>query len=262
MPQRTSYEPGTPCWVDLMTPDVAASTAFYTALFGWDTETTLDDDGNHVYTRLTKNGLDVGGLGGQPPDMAGAPPIWNSYVCVTDADETAAKIEKTGGRIMMPPMQVFEHGIMAVAADPTGAMFCLWQPLSHQGAGVVNEPDTYSWNELLTSDIEASKAFYADVFGWAYEGMDMGPGGMYWVIQGGDAGGLGGLMARPADLPADVPDSWGVYFTVADVDATVAAVTGAGGALMFGPVDVPEVGRFATVSDPQGGSFSVIQNPA
>ncbi|MBA3745554.1 hypothetical protein [Sporichthya sp.] len=94
MSQRDGYELGTPCWVDLMTPDIPGSTAFYTGLFGWEAQTTLDGDGNHIYTRMNQDGLAVCGLGGTFPGMENAPAIWNSYVWVEDANETAALIEK------------------------------------------------------------------------------------------------------------------------------------------------------------------------
>ncbi|MGQ0623384.1 MAG: VOC family protein [Sporichthyaceae bacterium] len=257
---RESYEPGTPCWIDLITADVDASVAFYCALFGWQSESVLDDDGNRVYTMATKEGRHVCGMGGSP-DSAPPRPVWNSYVCVADVDASAAAIEKHGGTIVMPPMQVFNAGKMAMAADVTGATFSLWEPIDIAGAGICNENDTYSWNELLSSDVEASKSFYSEVFGWSYEGMPMGEG-TYWVIAGGENGGLGGLMARTDSCPEGMPDHWGVYFTVADLDAALAAVTAGGGSLAVGPESMEGVGRFAMVTDPHGGMFSLIQPPA
>ena len=261
MTQRDGYAPGTPCWVDLMTPDIEGSIAFYTGLFGWEPETTLMPDGTHMYTRMTKGGLSICGLGGTFPGMENAPALWNSYVWVESAEDTVALIEKAGGKIIMPPMQVMEHGTMCVASDPFGAAFSLWQPDQHKGAQLVNEPDAYSWNELLTSDIEGAKSFYNQVFGWEYEGQQMGPG-MYWVIQGGDEGGLGGLMARPDAYPAQAPDAWCAYFTVADLAAKVAAATAAGATVANEPMTVPGIGTFAVILDPNHGMFAMIQPPA
>jgi predicted enzyme related to lactoylglutathione lyase len=259
MPTRTGYDPGTPCWVDLLSPDVNASIAFYTGLFGWEAAPVYDPDGNRIYTLLKKDGHDTAGLSAQPPMMAGSPPVWNSYIATADADASAAAVEKAGGRVVMPVMTVMDVGTMAVCTDPTGATFSLWQAGSHIGASIVNEADAYSWNELLTRDPDAAKAFYGEVFGWSYEGMDMGPDGTYWVIKGGESGGLGGLMGRPAQMPDFVPDHWAVYFIVADIDAKLAAVTAAGGQVMHGPEDVPGIGRIGTVTDPHGGAFSMLQ---
>ena len=262
MPQRDSYEPGTPSWVDLGTPDVAGSTAFCTALFGWTADAVTDDAGNHVYTMFSKGGRYVAGLGGQPPGMEGAPPIWSTYISVADATHTCALIEKAGGQVVMPTMQVFESGSMAVATDPTGVFFRIWQPMEHIGSGVVNEPDTYSWNELISSDVERAKQFYSEVFGWTYEGMDIGPDGTYWVVQGGESGGRAGLMSRPVGLPAEVPDHWEVYFMVADIRAKMDDVVARGGQVLFGPETVPGVGQIGTVVHPAGGVFSLMQPPA
>jgi predicted enzyme related to lactoylglutathione lyase len=258
MPIRTSYAPGTPCWIDLMSPDVDASSAFYCGLFGWEAAPQSDDAGTFIYTMLRKDGHDAAGLGGQPPMMAGAPPVWNSYISVADADATVALAEKVGGTVLMPAMDVMDAGRMAVLADPTGAVFSIWQPGVHQGAGIVNEPNTYSWNELITRDVDHAKAFYGEVFGWEYDGMDMGPMGMYWVVRGGEHG-IAGIMSRPPNLPAEAPDHWLVYFLVADIEASVAATSAAGGGAVFGPAPIPGVGTIAVLNDPQGGAFALMQ---
>jgi predicted enzyme related to lactoylglutathione lyase len=212
-----------------------------------------------MYTRMTKDGMAVCGLGGTFPGMENGPAIWNSYIWVENATETAALIEKAGGKIMMPPMQVMEHGTMCVAADPSGAAFSLWQPDQHRGAQIVNEPDTYAWNELMSSDVEAAKSFYSQVFGWDYEGMSMGPDGTYWVAQGGEGGGLAGLMNRPPNFPAQAPDSWLVYFIVADIQAKSAAAEAAGATRVHGPEDIPGVGLITGHLDPLHGMFGMMQ---
>ncbi len=89
--------------------------------------------------------------------------------------------------------------------------------------------------------------------------MDMGPGGIYNVIKGGENNGLGGLMAMPAEMPDQVPNHWMVYFIVADADATLEAVKAAGGQVVQDPFDAPGVGRIGIAHDPSGGSFSVLQ---
>jgi predicted enzyme related to lactoylglutathione lyase len=260
MPKRTNYAPGTPCWVDLMTGDVAGATAFYTDLFGWDVDEHRDETGGHIYSMFLLGGAAVAGLGGLPPGMEGMPTSWNSYVSVTDAVASVAAVEQAGGKVLMPAMQVFDVGWMAVVADPTGAVFRLWQPLAHPGAGVVNEPNTYGWNELLSSDIEAAKKFYAEMFGWVYQGMDMGHGD-YWVVQGGESGGLAGLMGRPPGMPDEAPDAWFVYFLVSDLNAVLEKAARTGGQALFGPESVPGVGVIATVGHPVGGVFALMQPP-
>lgn len=259
MPEFTSHAPGTPCWVDLMSPDPEVSKAFYTAVFGWDAEDQFDDDGNHIYTMFNKNGKAVAGAGGQPPGMGDMPPVWNTYIAVDDPQAVADGVTAAGGTVMMPPMQVMTAGEMAIFADPTGAAFSVWKAGDHMGAEIGNEPDTYSWNELMTRDVEAAKAFYADVFGWTYEGMDMGPMGTYNVIAGGESGGLGGLMSMPSEMPDMVPNHWMVYFAVADIEDSVAKVKDAGGQVASEPMPIPGIGTSAVLHDPSGGSFSMLQ---
>lgn len=258
MSTRDGYEPGTPCWVDLMSPDVDASTSFYRDLFGWDAEDQYDDEGTRIYTSFSRDGKVVAGLGGQPPEMDGAPPVWNTYVATDDVDETTAKVEKAGGSVMMPPMDVMDQGRMAIYSDPTGAVISVWEAGQHRGAEVCNEPGTWSWNELMTRDIDRALTFYSDVFGWSYDGMEM-PFGTYHVITGGDEGGRGGLMAMPDGMPDMVPNHWAVYFMVDDADAIVGRVSELGGQVVQGPDDAPGVGRIATLHDPMGGSFTILQ---
>lgn len=258
MSTRSSYEPGTPCWIDLMSPDVDASTAFYSGLFGWDAADEHDEEGNRIYTNYTRGGQVVAGAAAQQAEMKGAPPVWNTYIATADVDKTSKKVEEAGGTVMMPAMDVMEHGRMAIYGDPTGAVISAWQAGTHIGAQVCNEPNTWSWNELLTRDVEAASAFYSDVFGWSYDSMDMQVG-TYHVIQGGDEGGRGGLMAMPPGMPDMVPNHWSVYFTVSDADATVERARELGGQVVQGPDDMPDVGRLATLHDPMGGSFMILQ---
>lgn len=258
MARFTSHPPGTPCWVDLMSPDVDASKEFYEAVFDWDCEDQFDGD-DRVYTLFRVDGLNVAGLGGQPPGTEDMPPVWNTYVAVADCAATAEVVEAAGGSVVMAPMRVMTAGEMAIFADPGGAVFSVWKAGEHTGVEIGNEPNTYSWNELMTRDVDAAKAFYAAVFGWTYDEMDMGPAGTYSVIEGGEHNGLGGLMAMPSDMPDMVPNHWAVYFTVADLDATLEKVTGNGGQIVVPATPIPGVGTMAHVHDPAGGSFALLQ---
>ena len=255
----TSHAIGSPCWVDLMSPDVDASTAFYRAVFGWEATDQHDDEGNRIYVMFTLDGKSVAGLGGQPPGMDGMPPVWNTYIAVDDVVATVAKATAAGASIVAPPMQVMDAGEMAVFADPTGAVISVWKPGRHIGAEICNEPNTFSWNELMTRDIDTAKTFYEQVFDWTFDGQDMGPMGIYYVVQGGDRGGWAGMMAMPAEVPDMVPDDWAVYFSVADVDATLAEITANGGSVTQPATDIPGVGRIAGAHDSRGGHFSLMQ---
>jgi predicted enzyme related to lactoylglutathione lyase len=241
-----------------MSPDVDASKAFYTAVFGWDAEDQFDDEGNRVYVMFSLGGKSVAGLGGQAPGMEGMPATWNTYIATDDIAATAAKVMENGGQVMMPPMQVFDAGEMAIFTDPTGAAFSVWKAGEHIGAEICNEPNTYSWNELMTRGVEDALVFYSKVFDWAYDPQEM-PNGTYHVIAGGENNGLGGIMAMPDEMPDEVPNHWGVYFAVADIDDTIGKVNANGGGVVMGPMEIPGVGTMATIHDPAAGSFSLLQ---
>jgi predicted enzyme related to lactoylglutathione lyase len=241
-----------------MSPDIDGAKKFYSGVFGWDLEDQFDDDGNHVYVMARQNGRAVAGMGSMPPGAAGMPSVWNTYITSDNLEASVEAVTSAGGSVMMPPMQVMTSGRMAVCADPTGAAFSMWEPGEHIGAEVGNIANTHSWNELMTRDIDAAKAFYTKVFGWSYEVNEM-PDGPYNVIAGGESGGLGGLMSMPAEVPDMVPNHWVVYFSVADIAASIALVTDHGGQVMMEPMTAPGVGTFATVLDTAGAAFSVMQ---
>jgi predicted enzyme related to lactoylglutathione lyase len=259
MPERTEYAPGTPSWTDLASPDIAASQAFYGSLFGWDFDEQPTGDPNNPYVMVRQRGKDVAGMMKLSPEMqaGGMPPVWSTYVTVQDVDKSAAKAKDLGGTVLSEPMDVMDAGRMAVISDPIGAVFCIWQPKASIGAQIVNEPYSLTWNELVTSDIEQAKVFYGGLFGWKGDTQDMGGDGPpYTVWMLGD-GGVGGAMPPPME---GMPSFWGVYFAVDDTDAIVAKAKELGASVLNEPMDIPEVGRFAVLSDPQGAAFCVIKN--
>jgi len=114
----------------------------------------------------------------------------------------------------------------------------------------------FSWNELTTTDTKAARTFYGKLLGWQFQDMDMGPAGTYAVINVAGQG-VGGITAVPPNAKG-MPPTWGAYVTVDDVDAVVARVAGLGGQVLLAPTDIPTVGRFAAIRDPQGATISLI----
>jgi predicted enzyme related to lactoylglutathione lyase len=246
---QMDFRAGEPCWVDCGT-DVAKATAFYRALFGWEIEDLGEEAGG--YAMATKGGSQVAGLG---PQQNPGPPFWSVYFKTDDAAKTAELVTGAGGTVLVEPFEVMEAGTMAVFTDPVGAAFSVWQPNQMAGFGAVGEPGTYCWAELVTTDVDRSKAFYADVLGLTpHDAQGDLAGYTEWKL---DDRSVGGLMAKPDDMPAEIPPFWGVYFAVSDTDATVAKVGELGGMTVAGPIDIPP-GRFAACVDPVGAMFSVI----
>lgn len=255
MAKLKQYQHGQFSWVDLMTPDAGAAKAFYGALFEW-SHVDMPTDQGGAYTQFESQGLPVAGLGEMSDEMkaGGGPAFWNSYVTVDDADAVAATAEELGGGITMPVMQVMNAGRMAFVSDAEGARFAIWQPGEHAGAGLVNEPVSFCWNELLTKDVDKAKAFYTALFGWEISAIEDAPVEYYVITNAGRIN--GGIIPWSPQL-GDVPPNWGVYFAVADCDAGVKRVQELGGRLIVAPKDI-EPGRFAVVADPAGAVFSVM----
>jgi uncharacterized protein len=255
--ETTGFKPGTFCWVELATSDNEAAKTFYTKLFGW---THVDNPmgPDMVYTMLKLNGKDVGGLYKMMPDQKaqGIPPNWLSYVLVTNADEAAEKAKAGGGTILQKPFDVSTIGRMAVIQDPTGAVFALWQAGTHSGAGIYNVPGSFTWNELMTTDTQKAGDFYSTVFGWSRDVQNFGPL-EYTMFNNGDRPNGGMLQITPEMGP--IPPNWLVYFAVADCDATAQKTTELGGSVMKPADDIPGVGRFAILQDPQGAAFGIIK---
>jgi predicted enzyme related to lactoylglutathione lyase len=254
MPEMTEYTPGTPSWVDLGTPDMDKTVAFYGAVFGWDIPESPNADQTGGYRTATSGGRSVGGV--MPLMQEGQPPVWSTYVSVEDADATVAKVTEAGGTVIAPPMDVMDLGRMAVFMDPTGAVLGVWQPMEMKGAQLVNEPVSVTWNELNTRDPEAAQEFYAAVFGWQAEMSDEGGVG-YVMFTRADGSRVAGMMdIGRTEMPDEIPAHWLVYFAVADTDSTISEAQENGGTLRFGPVDIP-IGRFAVLTDPNGSAFAV-----
>src|ERR1044072_2788507 len=255
MSERTSYAPGTPCWIDLGTPDQDAAAEFYGALFGWSVEADENAEQTGGYRVAMLRDKAIGGV--MKLMEEGQPPAWSTYIAVEDADASVAKAREAGGTVVVEPMSVLDYGRMAFIADPTGAFIGLWQPGKNIGAGLVNEPGALSWNELNTRDLDAAKTFYGAVFGWTFEDKDMGEAGSYTTIllDGNPVGRILNIAER--GVPEQVPAHWQIYFAVEDTDATIEKAKVSGGSVMVEPIDVP-AGRFSILIDPHGARFGVV----
>jgi uncharacterized protein len=261
MQETAQYAPGTFCWVELATSDGEAAKKFYTELFGW-TFTDNEMGPGMVYTMLQLDGKPAAALYGMPPEMReqGIPPNWLSYVSVANTDDATAKAAEFGASILKEPFDVYDFGRMAVIQDPTGAVFALWQPGTHPGAAIYNVPGSFCWNELGTNDTAKAGDFYASLFSWGKDTQNFGP--MEYTMFANGERPAGGMFKITPEM-GSIPPNWLVYFAVADCDAATNKATELGGSVMKPPDDIPGIGRFAILTDPQGAAFAVIklENP-
>jgi predicted enzyme related to lactoylglutathione lyase len=238
--------------------DAEKAKKFYVAVMGWDYED-LDMGNGMSYTMLKSEGENVAGLGPMPPDMVsqGIPSLWNSYVSVDNVDAMVNKATSLGGTVIMEAMDVFDSGRMVMLQDPSGATLGLWQAQNHIGAGLVNTPGAMTWNELATRDTAAAQKFLEGLFGWEFV-KDEASGYMSIKNKGRYNGGIMEL----SEEWGDVPPNWAVYFSVADIDDTVAKVKANGGSTMTDIMEAANVGRFAVIADPTGGVCTLMQSTA
>jgi uncharacterized protein len=246
-------------WADLSTSDREAAVDFYGELFGWEGDDQPAGESG-IYTLFRQGGKQVAG-GGEPPPDQPMPPAWTPYITVDDVDATAARVEGSGGTVMMPPMDVMGQGRMAIFSDPTGAVVAVWQDGNHTGAEVFDAHGAITWVELGTGDVASATKFYNDVFGWSSQvAPDPQTGGEYTLFLIGEQQVAGAFDKTP--IMPDVPPHWLVYFMVDDAAATAAKAKELGGTAGDEIMDVPGVGKISIINDPQGAVFGVLEPSA
>jgi len=254
MPHITDHKPGTFCWFEIGTSDQKKAKEFYCSLFGWQATDSPMDDGR-MYTMLLLNGSDVAGCYMLDKELLDQhiPPHWMTYVRVESADATALKASQLGGEVLMQPFDIFDIGRMAVIRDPGGAALSLWEAKKHTGTGITMEPGTICWQELQTNNRDEAKEFYIQLFGWTTKADDTEY--TEFVFDGNSHAGM--MEIRPEWGP--VQPNWGVYIMVENCDVSHEKAIALGAKGCVPPTDIEGVGRFATIADPQGAVFSIIE---
>ncbi len=247
---------GTIGWADVAVPDMAAGETFYEGLFGWEAQP--GESESFPYTMFVRDGKLVAGMGALSPEQveAGQPPSWSSYVIVEDVDEAFAKAIELGATPIMEPMDIMDAGRMFFIVDPVGATIGFWQSGTHDGAEVFNEPNTMSWNEIASRDVDAAVAFYTELLGWNAEAMDF-DGFPYTVLKIGDHSN-GGAYDMSGFLPDEIPAHWLVWFIVEDCARAAGHVVELGGTVQRAPEE-SGIEISAVVSDPFGATFGIIE---
>ncbi len=249
-------------WHDLNTNDVDGAKRFYGEVFSWQF-----DKSDGEYAHIKAGDRMIGGMRKTGPNEH-QPPSWLGYVVVDDVKATVATIEKLHGRVYMPVTAMDKVGTFAVTADPTGGVFAPWRSARAEEnqpettAPARPKPYTFCWDELMSTDPDAAAKFYAATFGWQPHAVDMGRGMTYTLFHRpgtkgptGEPIGAGGMMKSPPGVPHSF---WLAYVAVDNADQASDKATRLGGKIMVPPTDIPNVGRFACWSDPQGAAIGVL----
>jgi uncharacterized protein len=249
--EQQTYPAGTLCWAVMATPDAARTAVFYSGLFGWQTA-----DASAGFASLRLGGREAAGLLQLPEAtrMAQASSRWLVYLASDDIGEHLDKVEAAGGVILAPAFDVPGAGRMAVASDPVGAEFGLWEGWGHPGAGVMGEPGSLTWAELYTRSRAAAAGFYSAVFDWAVEEVRVGQ--ETFITCSIDGKPVAGMVHMSAAWQ-DTPSHWMPYFAVSDVDETAMLADGLGGQTVVAPHDI-SAGRLAVLRDPLGALLTII----
>jgi len=241
-------------WFEYSSKDAKKAQAFFGELFGWKTKEVQTPQS--PYTMIAIGDETIGGYWPTPPPDAPQHAQWISHLQVENAVESAAKVKSLGGKVKMEPMKVAGFGTFAVVQDPTGTVFSLWQPDKAEGnADYKGKPGFWVWNELATGDPAKAIAFYKALGGFEEDKMDMGGMGTYHILKK-DGPGRAGVMKAPTP---GVPPQWVPYVQVEDTDKIAEKAKKLGATLTVPPSDIPGVGRFAVMVDPQGATLGILK---
>jgi predicted enzyme related to lactoylglutathione lyase len=253
MTESTVAVANKPVWVELSTPDSAASIDFYSRLFGWQIEVHPDPQyGGYAMARIGDQ--DAAGIG--PKQSPDAPTAWSIYIGTDDIDGLAERVTATGGTVIAPPFDVGDQGRMAVFQDPTGAVISGWQAAGMRDFAV-DRPNAFGWAELNARGLAQAIPFYETIFGWTHSTSEAEGDSPPYTQFAAREENLAGAMEMNPGIDASVPSYWMPYFGVTDVDEAFKRALQAGGSEMVSPQNFPG-GRFAIVSDPQGASFGLM----
>lgn len=276
MVQRNGYTRGELCWADVQTPDVAAAKSFYTAVFGWRYEDRPTPDGRS-YAQAFVDGDLVAVVAPQPDPEESTPAQWNVYFAADDARDVAEETRHAGGTVQFGPEEVGDTGVIVFLAPPGGGTTGVWQAGTHAGSRRYHEPGAFAWAELLTPEPRAAVGFFQQVFGHEVTEYPQDDGGTYTtlMVNGTEVAGVAPvpevegaaeqdsvaeLEAQDADgAEARARQGWQVYFGVSSVKEAVLAAVAAGAEVLVEPEFEDDEGTIATLKDPQGGVFSVLE---
>ncbi|MFW6694434.1 VOC family protein [Streptomyces sp. MAR4 CNX-425] len=253
------FAEGAPCWADAALPDLRAGERFYGELFGWTfarggTDTAAGDAFPR-HSRALLDGKPVGALVAKRDGRM--PTTWGVHLATPDLLGTVEKIRRAGGTVLTGPSGVGSYGRSALAADPEGAVFAVWQGGTRPGFGATDVPGAFCWTEVYVRNAEAADAFYPAVFGYALQDPPFDAGDFKtWALPGSGREVAGRAIVGDV-VPAGMPPHFLLYFRVADVGESLATVRRAGGRVLVERQEIPGA-TFAVVVDNQGAAFAMM----
>jgi uncharacterized protein len=251
------HSAGSFCWVELATTDQAAAKKFYTSLFGWSVvDSPIGPDDFYSMFKLSDRHTGAAYTMRKEQRAQGVPPHWMVYVSVASADQAVTTAAQIGGTVLAPAFDVMEVGRMAVVQDPTGAIFALWQPKSHQGTAITGD-NTFCWADLSTPNPERAGKFYSELFGWELMKDEKDSSGYIHIKNGENF--IGGIPPATHRNP-NAPPHWLIYFQVADAEAATAKAGQLGGKILMPARKMENVGTWSIVADPQGAVFALFKS--
>lgn len=254
MANLEKHAPGSFCWMELATSDQTAAKAFYSELFGWTAKDSPMGPDNFYTTFSLRDRKAAACYTLQADEVAKhIPPHWKLYITVASAAASSERAKELGGAVFCGPFDVATHGLMSTIADPTGAVFNIWESKDHPGTDVQGENGAFCWADLSTPDAKRAAEFYTKLFGWT---TDLGKDDYTHILNRGNH--VGGIPPAAHRQPG-VPPHWLLYFQTDDCDASTEKAKQLGAKIYMGPMTMEKVGRMTVLADPQGAVFSLFQ---
>ncbi len=255
-PPTQTHMVGRLIFAQLISPDIHAAGAFYSALFGW----TLHElrFGPTVYAIASLGGRPIAGMLQRPfPPGEQRQPDWLSFLSVSDVDAAATIATQRGAKTLFGPRSVPDLGREAILSDPQGAVFAMLSSSSGDPPDQVPPVGGWIWSSLITRDPDQAAAFYQAVFG--YEVFDLpGRGDVeHFLLASGGAARVS-INPLPVDREDTRPD-WLNYVRVLDAASLAEKVVALGGRVLVPPTVDRHGGRVAVMADPQGALFGLLE---
>ena len=247
-----AYTPGLFVWRELITVDPESAARFYTAVFGWKIQGVPFDGG--TYYLVDSGPKQIAGIMALPGGRS-VPPHWNPYVSVTDVDAAADRAKALGAQIVFGPVDLPTVGRVATLVDAGGAVMSLFKSAKGDPEPAPPKLGEFCWEQLNASDPPAAKTFHTGVLGWRARPFE---GGGLDVFETAAEPPVAVASLVPA--PSGAPSHWLSHVVVDGLAEGSARVTANGGRILVPRIDVPRLGAFAVIQDPQGAVLCIFES--